>query len=193
MVIRTITAPTAEPVTVEEQLQHLRIEGDEALAEGDRVQALIVTARQHLERVLWRAIMAQTLELVLPCFPRGGSLDLPRGQLLAVDSPASPVTHVKYVDGAGALQTMSTADYSVDSSGAPGVVRLAYGASWPSHRAQWDAVQVRYQVGWAQDDVPRPLKSAVLLLVEHLNDGGSADEMPEAVKSLVATYSLAEP
>lgn len=189
MAVRVAVPPELEPVSVETALEHLRLQGDEALAESDRVQGLIVSARQRLEAALWRALIAQTIDLTLPCFPHG-PIEVPRGRLFDVEE-GSAVTWVKYVDPSGNPQTLSTSAYRVDAAGVPGLIWPAHGTTWPAAREQFDAVQVRAQVGWSRDDLPQPLKQATLLLVSGLYDADQADEA--AALALVSAYSLRVP
>jgi hypothetical protein len=131
-----------------------------------------------------------------------GSFELPEGALAKLvdgsGNPLSPVLSVKYIDGAGVEQTLAEGtDYVVDSVDEPGRVLLAYGKSWPATRAQWDAVKVRYTVGWSVEDVPQPIKSAMLLLVSQLYEhrtpeviGAVISKVQFAVDNLLAGYLL---
>lgn len=107
------------------------------------------------------------------------------------------VTSVKYLDGNGTQQTIASSDYLLDVVSVPGRVRLAYGASWPAHREQWDAVRVRYVVGWAVASVPQPIKQALLLLVSQMYEhrtpeviGGAVSPIQFAVDALLRPYRL---
>ena len=120
-------------------------------------------------------------------------ISLPKGSLWANDNPATPpssqVLSVKYTDENGALQTLDPAQYTVDASNEPGRVRLAYGAYWPSTRwPQFDAVRIRYVVGW---DVtagvwagPAPLKQAMLLLVSQLYEHRSPEVVARGIQQI---------
>jgi uncharacterized phiE125 gp8 family phage protein len=165
MRLRLVTPPAAEPVTLAEAKAHLRIEG----AEDDAyVTALIQAARQHVEEVCWRGLVTQEWEAVLEGFP-DGALELPKGNLASIAS-------ITYVDSAGATQTLAPATYEADTVSVPGRLLLAYGQSWPSTRCQWDAVRVRYTVGWAAGEVPTPIRQALLLLVAQLYEHRTVDE-----------------
>jgi uncharacterized phiE125 gp8 family phage protein len=184
--LRVATPPTAEPVTVEEAKAHLRLEGN---AEDSYVQTLIQAARQHVEETCWRGLVTQTLEGVLSGFP-DDALELPRGRLASVDS-------VTYVDTAGVLQTLPSSEYQVDTTSEPGRLLPAYGRSWPSTRRQWDAVRVRYTVGWPVAEVPAPIRQAVLLLVANMYEhrtpevtGSAVSPVRFAVDALLGPYRL---
>jgi uncharacterized phiE125 gp8 family phage protein len=145
MTIREITAPSVEPVSLAEANLHLREDGTD---QDTLIQALIKGARQYAEAYTGRAFVARTFELTLPAFPAGGEIEVPRPPLIAVES-------VKYIDTAGALQTVAAADYQVDTYRAPGLVKPAYGATWPATRSgDYNAVQVRFQAGYAEIGSP---------------------------------------
>lgn len=182
-----ITAPALEPVSIAEAKAHLRLEDD---TDDAAVEANITAARIYAEEYCWRGFVTQVWEFVSSCFPETyGSkpyLELPRGNLVAVES-------VKYIDTNGVQQTLDPSVYSLDLLSVPGRVRLAFDESWPDHRSQWDAVRVRYTVGWAVGAVPQPIKNAVLLAVADLYENRLPNpfEGNTTVQALVRPYRLA--
>jgi uncharacterized phiE125 gp8 family phage protein len=174
---RVVTPPASEPVTLAEAKAHLRLEGDE---DDAYVTALIQAARQHVEEVCWRGVVAQTREVVLDAFPCGDAVALPGGNLGAISS-------VVYVDADGEEQTLGAGVYEADAVSVPGRLLLSYNETWPGTRSQWNAVRVRYTVGWAVADVPAPVKHAVLLLVAHLYE----QRTPEITGTIVAKVAFA--
>jgi uncharacterized phiE125 gp8 family phage protein len=187
MIARLVTPPASEPVTLAEAKDHLRLEG----ADDDTyVSALILTTRQHVEKVCWRGLVTQTREVVLDRFPDCAEMELPGGNL-------GTITSVAYVDANGAEQTLDPDTYEADTVSEPGRLLLAYGQSWPSTRCQWNAVRVRYTVGWAVADVPAPIKHALLLLIAHLYEqrapevtGAAIGKVEFAVDALLEPYRL---
>lgn len=181
-----VTPPAEEPITLQEAKEHLRLE--HSLDDG-YVSALIQAARQYVEEVCWRGLVTQTWELILDGFPECGRVELPRGNLASVES-------VSYVDPAGAQQMLAASEYVADSASVPGRIVLAHGRAWPSTRCQWDAVRVRYTVGWVPADVPRPVKQALLLLVSQMYEHrtpevfGALSKVDFAVDALIAPYRL---
>jgi uncharacterized phiE125 gp8 family phage protein len=129
---------------------------------------------------------------VLEGFPCGSEVELPGGNLGAI-------TSVVYVDADGAEQTLDADTYEADTVSVPGRLLLAYDESWPSTRSQWNAVRVRYTVGWAVADVPAPIKQALLLLVAQLYEhrvpeitGTIVSPVRFAVDALLSPYRLNE-
>lgn len=192
MPVRLITAPASEPVTRAEAKAHLRIDSD-LTSDDTYVDTLITAARQWAEEYCWRGFVTQTWELVLEEFPSADCpIELPKGNL-------STITSVKYIDVNGVEQTWASANYVKDDTVEPGFIRLAYDIDWPSDaRDQWDAVKIRYVVGWAVGSVPTPIKQAILLLVSQMYEhrvpevtGTIVSKVDFAVEALLRPYRLA--
>jgi uncharacterized phiE125 gp8 family phage protein len=122
------------------------------------LNSFIKTARLAAENITRRALITQTLELVLDAFPPAGIfLPLP---------PLQSVTSVKYIDEDGVEQTLSTDLYDVDTDSEPGKVVLESGESWPTTYDQVNAVRVRYVAGYgAASAVPEDVKTWMKLRV----------------------------
>jgi len=176
MSLTLVTAPTAEPVSLTEAKAHLRVTGSD---EDTLITAMIAATRQNLDgRDGWlgRALMTQTWELRLDRFPASITVPLP---------PLQTVDSVKYIDGDGAEQTLDPSLYQV-VAGEPARIVPAYGQTWPSTRCQPDSVWVRFTAGYGDaDDVPAPIKAAILLNVgtlyrdrETVNIGNIVAELP---------------
>lgn len=196
MLVSLITPPALEPITLQEALDHLRLDLG---VDNATVTAAIAGARKYAEEFLWRGLVTQTWELVLEAFPDDGCLPVKSMQRQGIELPKGnlvSVTSVKYIDGNGTEQTMSTGDYTVDTVSEPGRIRLAYNKTWPTVRPQWDAVRVRYVVGWSVANVPQPIKNALLLLVAQLYENrvpevaGTLSSIEFAVEALLGPYRL---
>lgn len=202
MYVAVITPPAAPLVSLAEAKAHLHVDhGDD----DDRIQGLIWAAQNEFagpDGWVGRSLSLQTLELRLDRFPVGSGLlfsslgnaaddiVLPCPPLL-VDGD-HPLT-VKYTDPDGAEQTGDPAIYSIVTSGAAGIARVAlnYQSRWPQPRWQPDAVRVRYSAGYAADDVrAEGLRSAVKLHVEMNYDDVDADKYRRTIDLLLSTYRL---
>jgi uncharacterized phiE125 gp8 family phage protein len=155
--LKRTTAPTVEPVTVQDIKDHLRLSGSD---DDVRLASLITAARMAVETDAQRALINQTWTLTLDDWPRQ-YIELPY-------PPLSSVTSIKYVDTGGTQQTWSTANYEVDTYAEPGLVRLAYQADWPSFRGEPRDIEIIYVAGYGATaaDVPERFKQAVRLRVE---------------------------
>jgi len=201
MPFRVKTAPSEEPVTLQEAKDQLNLETDE---DDDLLTTAISAARGYAEAFCARGIVTQTVEFKLDRFPSRGSgayafhscgflacepcracqlfIDLPFGALAE-----TPNLSVKYINEAGSETTLAvTTDYTIDALSLPPRVHLAYGKSWPTARAQWDAVTVQYDVGAEPEDVPAGFKQAILLLVASMYE----QRTPEVTGSIVAKVGL---
>jgi uncharacterized phiE125 gp8 family phage protein len=150
MTLRLYTAPTEEPVTVAQVKSDARLSGT---ALDATITTLIVAARMEAESETGRALMAQTWELLLDEFPADCT------QILIGKLPITAVTHVKYYDTAGVLQTLAADQYVLDADRLPGWLYLAPSCVWPSTQDRENAVQIRFTAGYASADaVPAPIK-----------------------------------
>ena len=157
MPLQLVTAPTSEPVTLTEAKSHLRVT---ATDEDTLITSLIVAARQWAENFTGRALITQTWDYFLDVF--ADPIEIPLPPLVSIDS-------IKYVDNDGVTQTLAATEYTVDTAAERGLVRLAYGKSWPGTRTQANAVTVRFTAGYgAAAAVPGPVKSACLLMLGEL-------------------------
>jgi uncharacterized phiE125 gp8 family phage protein len=191
-----VTPPASEPVTLAEAKAHLRVDipDDDAA-----ITALITAARQRAETITNRSLITQTWRAWLDGFP--SSLDR-RGQpsFRLGRGPVASVSSVKYIDTAGALQTLSPSAYVLDNKAQLGqhTVRPAYGSSWPATRDELDSVQVEYVAGFgAANAVPEPIKTAMLQYVAHwyanretVITGTIVAETPMAGDTLLWPYRL---
>lgn len=203
-----ITAPTIEPLTVDETKLHLRVEttDDQYL-----IDTLITAAREYVEHVTNRALFRQTWELALDDWPCCDYICIPRPPLISV-------TSLKWKDTAAVETTVATTEYIVDTeveTGVnpdplcqPGRIVLGYQKVWPT-TALYPASPIRlrflagYDVATAgdQDAIPQSLKQAMLLLVGHWyehredvlsgNIGDLAVSIPLGVQALLANYRVA--
>ena len=192
--IRLKTAPTAEPLAVTDTptaaynvLDHLRVDVTD---DNDLIGQLIVAARVWCEEFTRRAFITQIWELRLDAFP--AEIVVPKPRLITV-------THVKYTDTSGNVQTFSADDYDVDIYAEPGVIRLGYGQSWPSFRSVPNSVLVEYTAGYGATaaNIPGPIIAAMKLLIghwyEHREDvviGVTPAEVPFVAKSLLYPYRV---
>lgn len=183
---RTSDAAT-EPVTTAEMKLHLRVDHD---AEDDLIDSLVKAARQLLEDQTGRAFITQTWQLTLDKWPASRVLRLPRPPLVSV-------THIKYYDTHGELQTVSSDDYEVHTNAEPGRITTAYGEYWPSLYAVEEAITVTYVAGYGgAAAVPDGIKAAIKFLAAHWYRNREAAleaqqyEVPLAVDSLVHQFKV---
>jgi uncharacterized phiE125 gp8 family phage protein len=182
MGLALITAPTAEPLTVNEAKLDGKIEytQDDAL-----ILSMIITARQLAEHKTGRQLMTATYDFTLDCFPawNGHTITLGRrGQILLPLPPLQSVISITYVDPSGATQTLATTEYVVDGANTnddkcpPGKVFPAYDKRWPDTRRQPNAVKIRLVNGYGNPaKVPEAIRRWMLMRI------GAMDKNREAL------------
>lgn len=194
MAYKITTVVATEPVTATEAKLHLKVE---VSTDDDLITALITAAREMAEHYTCRALAQQTVDLVADEFPSGDddriNLPLP---------PVASVTHVKYYDTDGVLQTIDSGDYALSAYGDTHFIAPTYGNYWPSTRDIPDAVQIRFVTGHGATGqtsgsflatIPKAAKAAILLIIGHLyeNRGDTATEtMPMAARALLDTVKV---
>lgn len=187
MGLKQITLPAAEPLSLTEVKQHLRISHND----DDGILAIyLAAARQWIDGPdgwLNRAIMQQSWELSLDTFPTS-EIRLP---LIPVES----IVSIKYDDSDGAEQTVPPEDYFLDNPAHPSWVLPNLDSGWPSTLAAANAVRVRFICGYADAaSVPAPLKAAVLLITGYLYENREAkpeDALTQgAVRMLLNPYQM---
>lgn len=180
MRLKLKTAPAAEPVTLEEAKNHLKVDSND---DNLLITALITTARQLAERETKRAFITQTWEMVL---------DSAEGEIEIPKPPIQSVISIKVIDDAGNENEVSSSYYDVDASeNSPGRVRIKSGCSWPPHRG-FASFIIEFKVGYGDtaDKVPEMLRQAVLQTVGHLYDNRGSEDIPAGARALLWSYKV---
>lgn len=161
MPLTLVTAHATEPIT--SALAKLQVKVESSVTVDDDLFTLLITAaRDRAEIATNRQMITATWDLVLDVFPDCGYIELPK-------PPLQSVTHVKYTDTAGDLQTWAASNYDVQAPDGPraarGRIALSYGKTWPSTYGEIGDVQIRFVCGYgtAAADVPELLRAAMLL------------------------------
>jgi uncharacterized phiE125 gp8 family phage protein len=190
MWLRLLTLPAETPLSLAEAKAHLRV--DHADEDG-LITALIEAATRHLDGrdgILNRALVTQDWEYRIAAFPACGAIKLPF-------PPLQSVTAVSYVDAAGAVQTLPSSDYVVDTATYEGQIRRAFGIAWPATRCEEHAVRVTFKAGYGTASaVPAPIKQAMKFMIGHFYENREAvgeaafAELPMAVRYLLGPYRV---
>jgi uncharacterized phiE125 gp8 family phage protein len=171
-----IAAPTASVISVAEVREMLNLgpTPSDAMIEA-MVEAVVGTLDPAAGGWLGRSLCPATWELHLDAFPTAtpptwfgdgdnGGIELPY-------PPVTSVLSVAYDDPAGAEQPLvEDADYRVLWLGAHyrTTVLPLYGGAWPTALGYPAAVRVRFLAGYSPAAMPRSIKAAVALGVQHL-------------------------
>jgi uncharacterized phiE125 gp8 family phage protein len=158
MGLKLITAPSVEPVTLAQAKAHLRVTHTQ---DDAYILDLIVAARLRAEKHTGRRFCTQTVDYFIDAFP-SGAIELPC-------PPVASITSLKYIDENGAEQTLSGVYYKLSAGDEPARVTAAYDQTWPTTRAEADAVVIRLVCGYGgMAAVPRDIAMAILMIVAHL-------------------------
>lgn len=191
MALVLTSGPAEEPVTVAEAKAHLRLDGS---AEDILIASLILTSRLHIEAALGIALISQGWRLTLDRWP-----EKPWSETGAVRFPLRPVRSVTSVtvrDSDGAPTVLAPEGYLLDGEAL--LPRLVpRDGTWPPPGLPANGIEILFEAGLgeAAEDVPEPIRHALLLLVAHwyehrdpLEIGPAAAAIPAAVSDLLKPY-----
>lgn len=186
----TTIPPETEPVTLAEMRSHLGITQATDTSRDNIITGRIISARQWSEHFTRKAFISQTVT--------GYAVDFPYspvyGQCIALKAPLVSVVSVKYLDEAGAQQTLDPSKYLVDTVTAS--IAPAFDQNWPTVRAQLNSVQIKYISGYGDAvDVPESIKDAIRFIIGQWEVFQSSIEgvmrpftIPNAAKQLLDNY-----
>lgn len=186
MILKCISQPTNEPVTIEDVANQCRI-GD-LTDEQASVNLFIAAVRQRAESVTRRALLTQTWELVLDAFPQY------RDPIYLPLPPLQSVSSITYYDASGALLTMTSVGYRVISDADTAMILPAYGTEWPATLDDKAVVRVRFVCGYGGDpaDVPAAIRQWMLLQVANLFENRETETVASGKLTLVDLSTLAD-
>lgn len=190
------TAPTAEPVTLADAKNHLRID-DDILNDDALITLLISAARKYGEMLTGRSWMTQSWKLQLDSFypsaDCGQVIELDRGIVQSIDS-------ITYLDTSSTQQTMDLTLLAKDLVAMPARISPKFGTVWPIALPQIGAVQINYTAGYGSTaaSVPEGIRQWMLVristLYEHREEveqvaRGKIEPMP-FIDSLLDPYKV---
>lgn len=188
---RLVTAPTIEPITLDQAKAQLRLRG--VSDEDAFVRDLIGPAREYCETITRRQFLTATWTATLDEFPRGK--DPIR---LVGKAPLQSVSSISYIDTAGDTQVWSSSKYIVSTPrDLPGRIRLAFNETYPSTRCEPEAVTITFIAGaTAANLVPSVVGQAMKVLITEWYGRGAAatpsKESQDTIKGLLTSVALPE-
>ena len=186
MGIYQLSGPGAEPISLDEVKAHVRIDGS---TEDALLQSLILTSRLHVEAALGLALLSQSWRLALDEWPDDGVVKLPI-------SPVSAVTEVRILAADGTPSVVDETTFEIDRSQRPARMFPKSGV-WPKTARAIAGIEIDLEVGFgaSANDVPEPVRQALLLLVAHWYEhrdpveiGKPSTAVPHAVSRLLHPY-----
>ena len=178
-----LTGPAAEPITLAEAKQFIRVEHDD---DDDIIAALIAGSRIHVETQTRRALITQTWRLTRDAWPDCGFVAV-------LPAPLVSLVAARIYRSDGSTQAIDVDAFALDKISAPARISFTRGALAAPERPV-SGIEIDVTVGYGDaEDVPEPLRQAIRLLVAHLYENrGSAGEvrLPPAVQALLAPYRV---
>lgn len=192
MALKRTVEPACHPVTLAQAKAQCRVDGSD---EDAVFTGLIGAATSWVERKIGRSLITQEWRYTRDSFPRY-LLCLPMPPLQA---DASEDVTITYYDTNGTSTTLDDAEYTVDADSEP--ARIEPETSWPATEERIAAVTVTYTAGYGNspEDVPMPIRQAILLLVGHwyqnredVVTGTITGQLENSVDALLAAYWTGE-
>lgn len=195
---KVVVSPTAEPVSLADAREHLRVtpyiensDGDLSHPDDALISALITAAREHCEDFTGVSFVRKTYEAATDRLPPNGvPLELLWPPLIEVAS---------FTYGVGSDDALAISDLEVDEWSWP--QRLFVSGDWPSIAEPSTAlIRIRYDAGYAPHDadsseaalpLPKSARAALLLVLGHLYENREASveralqELPLGVEALL--------
>jgi len=147
------------PVSLADMKDWLKIEQTDTSEEG-LLTSLIKTAATEVESYCNRALLTQT---VVMTFDTLGEFELMR-------NPVNSITHIKYKDADGEIQTLSTDIYDLDIYAYPNRIKLKHDQDFPSCSTEKNNVVVTYSAGYgaAAVNIPSGLADIIKIKVAQM-------------------------
>jgi len=159
MSLQLITAQTDWALELPEVKDHCRVDhtNDDAY-----LQELIYSVEDQLKMEYGIYLSQETYDLLLDEFPK---------EILIWAWPVSSITSVKYTDGDGDTQTVTSTNYATDLFSVPARIVGVDSYTWPIPRNSVNAVQVRFVTGFTSPAVvPADIKSAMYMIIKDRYD-----------------------
>ena len=200
--LQVTTAPTVEPLNLQEVKEYLRVED----STDERVlRPYIESVRRIAEEHMGRALMPQTLTLFIDAFDEledplwegmrtAPYLNFYKNYISLPRSPVTSVTSVSTFNDSDTESTMASTRYYVDNVREPARIVLRQGETFPTALRVANAIKVVYVAGYTSAyAIPEPIKMGMLqhiaYMYEHRGDMYEAKApLPPAIKTMYSPY-----
>ncbi|MEE9272460.1 MAG: head-tail connector protein [Robiginitomaculum sp.] len=182
MALIDLTPPHVEPIDLAYAKTFLRVDGTE---EDNLITTLIKTARHSVENIIGRSLIRRTY-IYRGSLPCAHIISLPRPPLLSV-------TRLSLIGEGDTAIDIPSVDYSVTTKCEPGQIKLKASKNWTDYLLGFYTLEIEYDAGYGDvpDDVPLPIRQAILLLLaqsfEH-REGLEQPSVPLMVDALLMPY-----
>lgn len=179
---KVTTPPATEPVSTDELKFFARIDGT---YEDTILENIIKQVREQAELYLGRALITQTITLVMDWWPNW-VIELPRPPLI-------DITSISTLDEDGNKTTYSSDNYYTDTNAEPGKIIIKNGATAPENTSRLQSgYEIIYRAGYgSSSDVPEPIRTGLLewatWVYENRKPSGAA---PKTLRSSMDLYRI---
>ncbi len=171
-------APGAEPVTLDDLKNHLRLNHD---TDNDLLAGLIAAARQSCEQFTGCALITRSYSLYLDCWPgkaceswwdglrEGARLSAP-SVLVLPHPPLVSVIRINIYAEDNTATEYPAASYFADNAGIPGRIVLKSGISPPTPGRNASGIEIQFRAGYGAtpEKIPAALRQGIRQLAAHL-------------------------
>ena len=175
--------PGVAPVSLAAAKAHLKVDDK---SEDKLIEEFIAAAVRRIELETALALVSQKWKFYRDCWPSGAILQIPI-------TPVQSIDGIKVRTSAGKL-LVDEKFYEVDTASSQARIRALSGFLYPAPRLNAVEISLTAGFGDAGENVPAPLRQAVLMLVAHWfeNREGHGEKtragMPVEVRDLLAPW-----
>ena len=182
MALIDLALPALEPVDLAYVKTFLRVDSAE---EDALIGTLIKTSRHQIESMIGRTLIRRSFIYRGPV-PSGNCLNLPRPPLISA-------LRVSLIGENDQAVDIPAQDYSVNTRQEPGELRLRKTANWADYMSAFCTIEIEFSAGYGDnaDDVPLPIRQAILLLIAQSFEYREAEKSPSVpmmVDALLSPY-----
>jgi uncharacterized phiE125 gp8 family phage protein len=181
-----LTGPAAEPLTLAEAKDFLRVTQDD---DDSVITALIASARVLVEAQTRRALITQQWRIVRDAWPTNG-------RVWIAPSPLIAITAARVYESDGTTVTIDPENFAFNAAAAPAHVSFAPWAV-PQPGRLTGGIEIDITVGYGGDAsaVPEPLRQAMRLLIAHWYENravvaSTTSVLPASVSALLAPFRV---
>jgi len=181
-----LVAPAAEPLSVAEAKNFLRVEQDD---DDVLIGALIAAARNQIEALTRRGLLTQTWRLVLDRWPNDG-------RIAPKLAPLRAVSAARIYDAANNASAIDAGRFVINAA-ADAIAAPGWSVPAPGRDVAGIELDVIVGFGDSAADVPDVLRHAVRTLVAHWYEnrglaaiGANVAMLPGSVSAMIASYRV---
>ncbi|PHS40228.1 MAG: hypothetical protein COA91_04425 [Robiginitomaculum sp.] len=177
-----LAPPLVEPIDLAYAKLFMRVDGT---SEDTLIENLIKTARHQVENSIGRTLVRRSF-IYKTSIPHARHICLPRPPLVSVVRMTLIAENDQAVD-------IPQSDYTVTTKTEPGEIRLNPDKNWTDYLAEFTILEIQFEAGYGDtpDDIPLPIRQAIVLLVTHafeFREAAQAPAIPAIIEALLAPY-----